>query len=127
MVKKVRTHQDLEVYQMAFKVAMEIFELSKRFPPEEKYALTDQIRRASRSVCSNLGEGWRKRRYEKAFQLKLNDAEAEANETQVWLEFAVACDYLKPEETRSLYQTYNNIIGKLVTMINNPHQWTITK
>ncbi len=127
MVTKIRTHGDLEVYQMAFKVAMEIFELSKRFPAEEKYALTDQVRRSSRSVCSNLGEGWRKRRYEKAFQLKLNDAEAEANETQVWLEFAVACNYLKPEETRNLYQTYNNIIGKLVNMINAPQKWTITK
>ena len=124
---KIRTHRDLEVYQMGFAAAMEIFELSKKFPPEEKYVLTDQIRRASRSVCSNTGEGWRKRRYEKAFQLKLNDAEAEATEAQVWLEFAVACDYLKPEETCDLYQTYNNIIGKLVNMINNSNKWIINK
>lgn len=110
---------------MAFEAAMEIFELTKGFPREETYSLTDQIRRASRSVCSNTAEGWRKRRYEGAFVSKLNDAEAEAAETQVWLEFSVRCDYLDPEIGRRLYTTYDNIIGKLVRMIRHPEQWVI--
>jgi four helix bundle protein len=86
--KKIVTHRDLEVYQKAFAAAMRIFELSKSFPKEELYSLTDQIRRSSRSVCANMAEGWRKRRYEKAFASKFSDAEGEAAETQVWLEFA---------------------------------------
>ncbi len=89
MGKKVRTHQDLEVYRKAFDSAMQIFEMSKSFPRDERYSLTDQIRRSSRSVCANLAEAWRKRRYEKAFISKLSDSESEAAETQVWLEFAV--------------------------------------
>jgi len=83
--KLVRTHRDLEVYRLAFDAAMEVFEVSKTFPKEERYSLTDQMRRSSRSVCSNLAEAWRKRRYEAAFVLKLNDSEAEAAETQTWL------------------------------------------
>lgn len=106
---------------------MQIFELSKKFPPEEKYSLTDQIRRSSRSVCANLAEAWRKRRYEGAFLIKLNDSEAEAAETQTWLEFAVRCNYLDAESSRELYQNYNHILGKLVNMINNPSPWLITK
>ena len=86
---KITTHRDLEVYKNAFADAMAIFQLSKRFPPEEKYSLTDQIRRSSRSVNSNMAEAWRKRRYEGSFIAKLSDAESEAAETQVWLEFAV--------------------------------------
>jgi four helix bundle protein len=93
MAKKITRHTDLEVYNKAFDVAMRIFELSKKFPKEETYSLTDQIRRASRSVCSNLAEGWRKRRYEAAFISKLSDSEGEAAETQVWLQFAVKCGY----------------------------------
>jgi four helix bundle protein len=98
--KKAKTHEDLEVYQNAFDAAMRIFELSKRFPIEEKYALTDQIRRSSRSVCANLAEAWRKRRYKAAFIAKLNDCEAEAAETQVWLKFAVKCGYLDRNSAR---------------------------
>src|ERR687884_290527 len=94
MGSKIRTHRDLEVYRKAFDAAMQIFELSKAFPREETYSLTDQIRRSSRSVCANLAEAWRKRRYEKAFISKLADSESEAAETQVWLEFAVKCDYM---------------------------------
>lgn len=90
----VKLHRDLEVYQLAFAVAMEIFELSKKFPVEERYSLTDQIRRSSRSVCANLAEAWRKRRYQAAFVAKLSDCESEAAETQVWIEFAVKCNYL---------------------------------
>jgi four helix bundle protein len=85
--KKAKTHCDLEVYRKALDAAMRIFELSKRFPKEETYSLTDQIRRSSRSVCANLAEAWRKRRYEAAFVSKLSDGETEAAETQVWLEF----------------------------------------
>ena len=120
-----RRHNDLEVYQVAFEAAMQIFELSKPFPPEERYALTDQIRRSSRAVCANIAEAWRKRRYERAFILKLNDAEAEATETQTWIEFAVLCNYITADTGRGLYQTYNNVIGKLVTMINQSDQWIL--
>ena len=122
---RIRTHRELEVYQMAFEAAMEVFELSKSFPREETYSLTDQIRRSSRSVCANLGEAWRRRRYQAAFVSKLNDCEAEATETQVWLEFAVKCGYLDPAVARELYATYDTILGKLVTMIRNPHHWLI--
>ncbi len=123
--KKVKTHEDLEVYQNAFEAAMKIFELSKRFPIEEKYSLTDQIRRSSRSVCANLAEAWRKRRYKAAFIAKLNDCESEAAETQVWLKFAVKCGYLDRTSGREIYATYNQIIGSLVKMINAPDNWLL--
>jgi four helix bundle protein len=100
--KLIKTHRDLEVYQISFALAMRIFEKSKSFPIEERYSLTDQIRRSSRSVCTNLAEAWRKRRYEASFISKLSDAEAEAAETQVWLEFAVQCGYLEVEIGREL-------------------------
>ncbi len=125
--KRVQTHQDLDVYQLAFETAMQVFKLSKNFPSEERYSLTDQMRRSSRSVCANLAEAWRKRRYEGAFLIKLSDAEAEAAETQTWLEFAVQCEYLEAEVARELYQSYNHIIGKLVTMVNNPSPWLLKK
>ena len=89
----IRSHEELDVYRMAFETAMRIFELSKQFPREERYSLTDQIRRSSRSVCSNIAEAWRKRRYQAAFVSKLSDAESEAAETQTWIRFAVACGY----------------------------------
>ena len=111
------------MYQLAFEVAMQIFELTKNFPTEERYSLTDQIRRSSRSVCANLAEAWRKRRYEGAFLLKLSDAEAEAAETQTWLEFAVKCNYLDSDTGRELYRTYDHILGKLVNIISNPLPW----
>jgi four helix bundle protein len=123
--KLVRTHRDLEVYQMAFKMAMQIFDESKSFPIEERYSLTDQVRRSSRSVCANLAEGWRKRRYEASFLSKLSDAEAEAAESQVWLEFASQCGYLKEETVRELSIALDNIIGKIVILINNPQQWLL--
>jgi len=123
--KFIRTHRDLEVYQMAFETAMKIFEESKSFPKEERYSLTDQVRRSSRSVCANLAEGWRKRRYEASFLSKLSDAEAEAAETQVWLEFSVKCGYLKKDTGQELASNYDNILGKIVNMINNPKQWLL--
>ncbi len=89
--------------------------------------MTDQIRRASRSVAANIAEGWRKRRYCAAFISKLNDSEGEAAETQTWLQFAVDSDYLKPEETRSLYVQYDELIGMLINMQNHPEQWCLTK
>ncbi|NET73527.1 MAG: four helix bundle protein [Sphaerospermopsis sp. SIO1G2] len=101
--KAIKNHQELEVFQLAFNTAMQIFAESKKFPVEERYSLTDQIRRSSRSVCANLAEAWRKRRYEAAFIAKLSDSEAEAAETQTWLEFAVKCNYLTPETGRVLY------------------------
>lgn len=110
---------------MAFDAAMRIFELSKAFPVEERYSLTDQIRRSSRSVAANLAEAWRKRRYEAAFIQRLSHSEAEAAETQVWLEFAVKCSYLQREEARELYTAYDQILGKLVHMINNPEPWLL--
>src|SRR5262249_15484375 len=98
MSGKIRTHCDLQVYRTAFDAAMTIFEMTKAFPKEETYSLTDQIRRSSRSVCANLAEAWRKRRYRAAFVAKLVDAEAEAAETQVWLEFAVKCEYANRDQ-----------------------------
>ena len=123
----IKSHKDLEVYQMAFDAAMKIFELSKKFPVEERYSLTDQIRRSSRSVCANLAEAWRKRRYEAAFVAKLNDCEAESAETQTWVEFAVKCNYLDVEAGRELYGTYNRILGGLVSMITNPSPWLMKR
>ena len=106
---------------------MDIYEISKRFPTEEKYSLTDQVRRSSRSVCANLAEAWRKRRYQAAFIAKLSDSEAEAAETQVWIKFAVKCSYIQIEQARELYKIYNQILKGLVNMINNPEKWTIKK
>ena len=123
--KFIRKHRDLDVYQMAFEVAMQIFEMSKSFPKEERYSLTDQIRRSSRSVCANLAEAWRKRRYEASFLSKLSDAEAEAAETQVWLEFVFQCGYLKEETFRGFSVAYDNILGKIVSLINHPQQWLL--
>ena len=125
--KPIQSHRELEVYQLAFEAAMQIFELTKGFPPEERYSLTDQIRRSSRSICANLAEAWRKRRYEGAFVLKLSDSEAEAAETQTWLEFAVKCNYLNADVGRELYQTYDFILGKLVNMIRNPSPWLMLR
>lgn len=123
--KLIRSHRDLEVYQHAFGLAMQIFEESKSFPKEERYSLTDQIRRSSRSVCANLAESWRKRRYEASFISKLTDAEAEAAETQVWLEFAVKCGYLKIEVGDKLLASYENILGKIISLITNPKPWLL--
>lgn len=123
--KLIRTHRDLDVYQMGFEVAMQIFKMSKSFPIEERYSLTDQARRSSRSVCANMAEAWRKRRYEASFLNKLSDAEAEAAETQVWLEFAFQCGYFKEEYFQTLPVAYDNILGKIVNLINNPQQWLL--
>ncbi len=106
---------------------MKLFELSKMFPKEERYSLTDQMRRSLRSVCAGIAEGWRRRRYEAAFVNKMNEAEGETAETQVWIEYAVRCEYMAPEEGRILYQTYNGLLGTLVGMINHPETWILSK
>jgi four helix bundle protein len=114
--KLAKRVQDLEVYKLAFATAMRIFEISKTFPMEEKYSLTDQIRRSSRSVCTNLAEGWRKRKYKAVFTNKVLDAAQEAAETQVWLEFAEKCIYMTREEFDDLYERYEHIFAMLNTM-----------
>jgi len=121
---KIRSHNDLEVYQMAFETAMEIFELSKGFPQEEKYSLVDQVRRSSRSVCANLAEAYRKRKYPKVFVAKLSDSEGEAAETQVWLNFSLRCRYIDDSTAQRLNNTYEQIIGKLVNMALQPEKWS---
>jgi four helix bundle protein len=121
---KIRSHEDLEVFLLAFKSSMEIFELSKTFPADEKFSLTDQIRRSSRSVSGNIAEGFRKRRYPKSFVAKLIDAEGEAAETQVWLLYAVSCKYIDSETRLRLNSNYDMILGKLVNMGMNPEKWT---
>lgn len=126
-MKKIRNHRDLEVYRKAFDAAMELFRASKGFPKEEMYSLTDQMRRSARSVTANLAEAWRKRRYEAHFISKLSDCEAEAAETLVWIEHAVACEYLERVQARKLYKIYDEILGTLVGMINHPETWGIEK
>jgi four helix bundle protein len=123
---KIQRHTELEVYKKAFDAAMLIFQESKKFPREETYSLTDQIRRSSRSVCANIAEAWRKRRYKAAFISKLSDAESEAAETQVWIDFAVACCYLEGDRGISLCQAYDEILRMIVVMINRPQSWIIT-
>jgi four helix bundle protein len=104
---------------------MTVFELSKKLPIEERYSMTDQMRRSSRSAATNITEGWRKRRYEAAFISKLSDSETEAAETQTWLEFGVRCGYFTRDEGKGVYKGYNILLGKIVTMINNPKPWLV--
>lgn len=119
----IKFHQDLKVFQKSFEVAQQIYELSKNFPKEELYSLTDQIRRSSRSVTANISEAWGKRRYEKSFIAKLTDSEGEARETQTWLQFAYACGYINEEQFNNLLNQYNQIIGMLINMINQSEKW----
>jgi four helix bundle protein len=116
MTKRINSVRDLEVYKKAFEAAMEIFEISKNFPKEERYSLTDQIRRSSRSVCTNISEAWRKRRYKAVFINKLSDSEQEAAETQTWLEFALKCNYINNEFFKNLDDKYEHIFAMLITM-----------
>jgi four helix bundle protein len=124
---KILSYRELRVYRSAIDLAMEIFELTKSFPPEEKYSLTDQIRRYSRSVCANIAEAWRKRRYKAAFIAKISDSETESCERQVWLEFSLLCKYLGEEKTNDLLEKYDHLIGQLVLMINDADKWIIEK
>uniref|UniRef100_UPI00187F062A four helix bundle protein n=1 Tax=Microcoleus sp. LEGE 07076 TaxID=915322 RepID=UPI00187F062A len=117
--QRIQSHRDLQVYQQVLNAAMHIFNLSKKFPVEERFSLTDQIRRSSRSVCANLAEAWKKRRYEAAFVAKLSDSEAEAAETQTWIEFAVKCNYLDIQSGQELDLAYDQILAMLVNMIHH--------
>ncbi len=121
----IRSYKELRVYQAAMEATMKVFELTKSFPPEEKYSMVDQMRRSSRSVCANLGEAWRRRRYPAHFASKLGDAEAEAEETRVWLELACRCRYITTEQAAELDECHDKILGQLVRMISEPEQWTI--
>ena len=127
MSESLRHFRELRVYQASMAAALQVFEITKAFPSEEKFSLTDQIRRSSRSVCANIAEGWRKRRYEAAFVAKLNDAEAEAAETQVWLEIARHCGYLTELTFNELDAAYESIQSMLIKMISDPSKWTIRK
>ena len=118
-----RGYRDLKVYQMAYRLAMEIFKESKKFPKEEVYSLTDQIRRSSRSVAVNIAEGYRKRRYPKMFVSKMTDADGESTETQVWLDFALDCDYLLKDRHKELIEGYEEVGRMLSSMINHPEKF----
>lgn len=105
--------------------AMELYEVTKWFPPEEKYSMVDQVRRSSRSVCANIAESWRKRRYKAAFIAKLNDAESEACETQVWIEFAYKCGFIDKLFKDKMDDFYEHIMSQLVKMIEESSKWLI--
>lgn len=124
---KISSHRELEVWQEAMDLAMEVFALSKGFPADERFSLTDQVRRSSRSVAANLAEAWRKRRYQAAFVSKLNDAEGEAAETQTHLEIARRCRYLPPDITSALDARYERLLARIVTMAAHPEKWTLTR
>ncbi|GAA5507898.1 four helix bundle protein [Novipirellula caenicola] len=125
MSERIRTHRDLIVYQKSFAAGNRIFELSRSFPREEMYSLTDQVRRSSRSVSANLAEAWRKRRYEKHFCSTMNVAEAEAAETQVWIEYASAHGYLDAETTKQVIELYDEILRMIVAMIHGSSKWCV--
>lgn len=116
-------HKDLKVFQLAYRLAMEIFRLTKNFPSEEKYSLTDQIRRSSRSVAANIAEGYRKRQYPNAFANKMSDSDAETTETLVWLEFSCDCGYLSKEECQKLTEEYHQVGKMLGKMIVEPEKF----
>jgi four helix bundle protein len=124
-MEKIRTHKDLKVYQLAFEAALQIHEITKSFPTEEKYSLTDQIRRCSRSVCANLAEAWRKRRYKNHFISKLSDSEAEAAEAQVWLDFSFAFQYIDQKTHDEIYDKYEHIIAILINISTSPDNWLL--
>jgi len=124
MSDKIKTHQDLKVYQLSFEAGMKIFHLTKSFPKEESYSLTDQIRRSSRSVSGNLAEAFRKRKYPKHFISKLSDCEGEAAETQVWLQYALACGYITQETYNELNDAYDHMLSMIINMSSKPDKWS---
>src|SRR5881392_2433692 len=125
--KPIRHFRDLDVYQNALVIGLRVYELSKKFPAEERYALTDQIRRSSRSVCANIAEAWRKRRYTAAFISKLSDSEGEAAETQVHIEFAFRHGYVGNTQFLNVDDAYEKICAQLVRMIDEPEKWLIRR
>jgi four helix bundle protein len=124
-MKIIKSHKELIVFQSAFKSSMEIFSITKSFPKDEVYSLTSQIRRSSRFVSANIAEAFRKRRYEKAFILKLSDSDAEAAETQVWLDYSLECGYITKVIHDRMYADYEKIIGMIVMMMQHPEKWSI--
>lgn len=123
-MERIKTHRELKVFQLSFEAGMEIFGITKSFPKNEMYSLTDQVRRSSRSVSGNLAEAFRKRRYPKAFIAKLSDSEGEAAETQVWLDYALGCNYIDKEVHSALYDKFDHIIAMIVNMSNKPENWS---
>ena len=121
--KDIKHFRDLEVYRRSFDAAMKIFELTKTFPVEERFSIVDQIRRASRSVCSNIAEAWRKRKYIAVFKNKITDSMSEASEAQCWLEFSIACKYMDKGDFEYLDNEYEQIIAMLNSMELNAHKF----
>ena len=121
--RQIRHFRDLDVYRRAFDAAMEIFQMTKGFPSEERFSLVDQIRRSSRSVCANLAEGWRKRRYPAVFKNKITDSMQEASETQCWLEFSLACEYIQKSVFDKLDDEYEQLIAMLNSMEMNAEKF----
>ncbi|HKS94569.1 MAG TPA: four helix bundle protein [Terriglobia bacterium] len=124
---QIRVVQDLRVYQQAKSLSMAIFALRSSFPREERYALTDQVLRSSRSVCANLAEAWQKRMYRAAFVAKLSDSAGEASETTVWLEFAHECGYITDHQSERLEEQSRHITASIVTMLSRPDPWLLLK
>ena len=122
-MSQINSFRDLIVYQKAYKLAMEIFELSKTFPKEERYSLTDQIRRSSRSVTSNICEAWAKRIYVKSFVSKLSDSLGEEHETEGWLDYSLDCKYIDKEQHTMLLIGYDEVRKMLISMMNNPEKF----
>jgi four helix bundle protein len=125
MMAIVNRYRELNVYRNAFDAAMKVFQVTKEFPQEERYSMVDQMRRSSRSVCANLAESWRKRRYRKYFVSKLTDSESEAEETRVWLELAFGCGYLDEATFQDLDDQYDHVLAQLVKMESEPDKWLI--
>jgi four helix bundle protein len=123
MVERILSFKELWVYQLAFELQQEIFETSKRFPAEERYALTDQIRRASRSIGANISEAWQKRRYVDHFVSELTDADREQAETQSWLDTVMACDYISGQDQNSMLKKCLRIGQMLGTIMADPDKW----
>ena len=123
----VKDFHELRVYQLAFECAVRIYEITERFPSVERYSLTDQIRRSSRSVCANIAEAWRKRRYANHFVSKLSDADGEAAETGVWLDFALRFGHISPDIHRELSDHYDHICSQLTIMMSEPERWSLVK
>jgi four helix bundle protein len=124
-MSSITNYRELRVYEAAFEGAMILYEASEQWPMTERYGLTDQVRRSSRSVCANTAEAWFKRRYPRHFASTLSDAGAEATETIVWIDFAERCGHLTPENADALRQRLHAIAGGLVKMVVHPEQWCI--
>ena len=122
--KNITSHRDLEIYRRAFEAAMAVFELTQNLPEKEAYSLVDPMRRASRSVCANLASAWRRRHFRATCMSKLFKVQSSAAETQVWIEFAVRCQYFTGEKGRELYATYKNILKAVDAILNKPEAWS---